>query len=92
MGNRDFELEYAEEVNKLYSYINKIDEFEVFQRMVSTLRSHNLVFLQNLIGLLSEQSQLRLKEILQSKRVVIDAKENCSVPRRILKVVGIKKN
>jgi len=85
-------LDYAEEVNHLYSFINKIDEFEYFQKMITGLKAKNFTFLQNIINLLTEARQLELKDILQSKRVILDDKENSSVPRKIFKVMGIKKN
>ena len=84
-------LEYAEEVNELYSFIHKIDEFECFQKMITGLKTNNIMFLQGIVSALSETRQHELKDILQSKRVILDDKENTSVPRKILKVVGIKK-
>ena len=85
-------LDYAEEVNHLYSFINKIDEFEYFQKMITGLKAKNFTLLKNIINLLTEAIQLELKDILQSKRVILDDKENSSVPRKIFKVMGIKKN
>jgi hypothetical protein len=60
--------------------------------MITGLKAKNFTFLQNIINLLTEARQLELKDILQSKRVILDDKENSSVPRKIFKVMGIKKN
>ena len=85
-------LEYKEEVQKLYSFINKMDEFEFFQKMIAGLKEKSFGFLQTVINLLPAESQNDLKDILSSKLVLIDEKDNISVPRKIFKVSGIKKN
>jgi len=85
-------FEYKEEVEKLYSFINKMDEFEFFQKMITGLKEKSFGFLQTVINLLPVETQNNLKDILSSKRVLIDEKDNISVPRKILKVSGIKKN
>jgi len=69
-----------------------MDEFDFFQKMIAGLKETNLSFLQEIVHLLTEERKNDLKDILGSRRVIIDNKANVSVPRKIFKVLGVKKN
>ena len=88
----DIELKYQSIIEELYTFVTKIDEFDFFQKTIAHLKGTTIAFLQNLIAILPETRKQELKDILSSRRVMIDEKEQITVPRKILKVTGIKKN
>lgn len=75
----------------MYNLLNNFDEFEYFQKFISGIKERNPEFLQNLILSLNEETRNSLKDLFYSKRVLINEKDNVTVPRKILKVHGIKK-
>lgn len=76
----------------MFSFVNKMDEFDYFQKMITGLKERNFSFLQEIVNFLPEGRRNDLKDILGSRRVIIDEKADVSVPRKIFRVLGVKKN
>lgn len=75
----------------MYNLLKNFDEFEYFQKFIAEIKERNQEFLHHFIFSLTEETRTYLKDILSSKRIVVNEKENVTVPRKILKVFGIKK-
>ena len=67
------------------SMYKKEDEFLIFKKVLDKFRT-NMDAFKKFVNGLSESSQMKLKNINQTQRIVVDYKTGVSEPRRILKI------
>jgi len=74
-------------LSKMVSPLQHEDEFAHFRKIILGIRNTSVELFQSIIQHLEDDSQQQyLRELLQIKRVVIDAKSQQTVPRKIVQV------
>lgn len=61
-------------MDMLQSPFKKHDEFEFFKKTLTNLHNRDAVFLNNIVGSLSDDQKKFLKEHIQTKRIKIEHK------------------
>ena len=87
-----FKLAANGTLDKLITEFKSKDEYDHFKNIVVRIRSVNDAGFKEIVSSMPIAKQEYLKQVLQSQRVVIDAKENKTVARKIVKVRGVKDN
>lgn len=65
----------------------KVDEFKSFQQVMDTLHKKDPVYINNILGQLTEQEKKILQEHMQTQRIKIESNgQEAEVARRVIKV------
>lgn len=74
-------------IDLLKTPMQKVDEFKSFQQVMEALHKKDPVYINNLVGQLTEQEKKILQEHMKTQRIKIESNgQEAEVARKVIKV------